>query len=297
MKRNNKLILGTILSFITIIMWDFTYIVGKKLFQILDPTQVIFLRFFLATILFSIINIKEYHKKSIKDEFIFILIGFILSFYFIFENNGLKITHASNVGFIVALLPIISLIMAHIFTHDEKITKSGIVGFLISLIGVGIIVFSEGFEPRIRGDLLVFIAIVSWAIYRLILKKANFKKYSMVYISKKSFSYTSIFLFLYMNLLSKQKIPFEQMTSTAYLGLFYLVVFATCLGFVFWERAIQYIGIVKTTNVLYISPVNTMLMSYIFLHEKITIYKIIGGIITILGVYIVRKFSMNKEIE
>ncbi len=297
MKRNNKLILGTILSFITIIMWDFTYIVGKKLFQILDPTQVIFLRFFLATILFSIINIKEYHKKSIKDEFIFILIGFILSFYFIFENNGLKITHASNVGFIVALLPIISLIMAHIFTHDEKITKSGIVGFLISLIGVGIIVFSEGFEPRIRGDLLVFIAMVSWAIYSLILKKANFKKYSMFYISKKSFFYTSIFLFLYMNLLSKQKIPFEQMTSTAYLGLFYLVVFATCLGFVFWERAIQYIGIVKTTNVLYISPVNTMLMSYIFLHEKITIYKIIGGIITILGVYIVRKFSMNKEIE
>ena len=117
----NKVLLGNVLAFLTIIMWDFTYIVGKRLFEILDPVQVIFLRFLLATILFAIISVKEYHKKSIKQEMLFVLIGFILSFYFIFENTGLKITYASNVGFIVALLPIISAIIAHFFTHDEKI--------------------------------------------------------------------------------------------------------------------------------------------------------------------------------
>ena len=55
----NKVLLGNILAFLTIIMWDFTYIVGKRLFEILDPVQVIFLRFLLATILFAIISVKE----------------------------------------------------------------------------------------------------------------------------------------------------------------------------------------------------------------------------------------------
>ena len=120
----NKVLLGNILAFLTIIMWDFTYIVGKRLFEILDPVQVIFLRFLLATILFAIISVKEYHKKSIKQEMLFVLIGFILSFYFIFENTGLKITYASNVGFIVALLPIISAMkVINSAVNNQEIAK------------------------------------------------------------------------------------------------------------------------------------------------------------------------------
>ena len=88
----NKVLLGNLLAFLTIIMWDFTYIVGKKLFEVLDPIQVIFLRFLLATILFSIINIKEYHKKELNKEMLFILIGFVLSFYFILLNILSKLT-------------------------------------------------------------------------------------------------------------------------------------------------------------------------------------------------------------
>ena len=293
----NKVLLGNVLAFLTIIMWDFTYIVGKRLFEILDPVQVIFLRFLLATILFAIISVKEYHKKSIKQEMLFVLIGFILSFYFIFENTGLKITYASNVGFIVALLPIISAIIAHFFTHDEKITKNLMVGFGISLIGVVIIIFSEGIKPRITGDLLILIAMISWAIYSLILKKADFSKYSMFYISKKSFIYTSIFLGIFMLLVGKQNIPFQKITLNAYIGLFYLVVFATCLGFIFWERAISYIGIVKTSNILYLSPINTMIMASVFLGEHITFRKIVGGIITILGIYIAKKYAVNRNKE
>ncbi len=293
----NKELLGNILAFLTIIMWDFTYIVGKKLFEVLDPIQVIFLRFLLATILFSIINIKEYHRKEANKEMLFILIGFILSFYFIFENTGLKITHASNVGFIVALLPIISAIIAHFFTHDEKITESLIIGFIVSLIGVIIIIFSEGMQPRIVGDLFVLIAMVSWSIYSLILKKADFSKYSMFYISKKSFMYTTIFIGIFMFIVNKQDIPINKINIDAYAGLFYLVVFATCLGFIFWERAISYIGIVKTSNILYISPINTMIMSYVFLGEQITLRKVIGGVITIIGIYIAKRYSNNKNKE
>ena len=293
----NKELLGNILAFLTIIMWDFTYIVGKKLFEVLDPIQVIFLRFLLATILFSIINIKEYHRKEANKEMLFILIGFILSFYFIFENTGLKITHASNVGFIVALLPIISAIIAHFFTHDEKITESLIIGLIVSLIGVIIIIFSEGMQPRIVGDLFVLIAMVSWSIYSLILKKADFSKYSMFYISKKSFMYTTIFIGIFMFIVNKQDIPINKINIDAYAGLFYLVVFATCLGFIFWERAISYIGIVKTSNILYISPINTMIMSYVFLGEQITLRKVIGGVITIIGIYIAKRYSNNKNKE
>ena len=100
-----------------------------------------------------------------------------------------------------------------------------------------------------------------------------------------------------MFIVNKQDIPINKINIDAYAGLFYLVVFATCLGFIFWERAISYIGIVKTSNILYISPINTMIMSYVFLGEQITLRKVIGGVITIIGIYIAKRYSNNKNKE
>ena len=284
----SKIMKGNIFAIITLFAWDFTYIVGKNLLKELEPVQILLFRFTLVSLLSAILNINEYHKKDIREEGKFIMVGFLIFLYFILENNGLKLTTASNIGFILGTLPFFSSIVAHFFTKDEKITKALILGFTVSMIGVRIISFSNGISVKIKGDILMLLAVIVWSFYSLCLKKYKFK-YSAYYVTKKTFSYASIFLILYM-LISKSSFPdISKIDIKMGLGIAYLVIVASFLGFIFWGKAIKYIGIVKTSNYLYFSPINVMFFSYIFLGEEITVQKIIGGGFILLGGFILKK--------
>ena len=127
----SKILKGNIFAVTTLFAWDFTYVVGKFLLKELEPVQILLFRFVLVSLLGAVLNINEYHKKTLKEEAKFILVGFLVFLYFILENNGLKLTTASNIGFILGTLPFFSSITAHFFTKDEKITKELIVGFII----------------------------------------------------------------------------------------------------------------------------------------------------------------------
>ena len=286
-KIKDKILMGNIYAVITLFAWDFTYIVGKFLLEELEPVQILLFRFVLVVALSALLNIKEYHKKSFREESKFIITGFLIFLYFIMENSGLKLTNASNIGFILGTLPFFSSITAHFFTKDEKIEKSLIVGFLISMCGVAVISFSNGISVRIKGDLLMLAAVIVWSFYSLALKKYKFR-YSTYYVTKKTFGYASVFLIIYI-LAAGEKFPdLHSITPGLFWGIAYLVIVASFLGFIFWGKAIKYIGIVKTSNYLFFSPVNVMIFSYIFLREEIGIRKIIGGSLILLGSFILK---------
>ena len=104
-KIKDKILIGNICAVVTLFAWDFTYIIGKFLLKELEPVQILIFRFVLVALLSALLNIKEYHKKSFKEESRFIIVGFLIFLYFIFENSGLKLTNASNIGFILGTLP------------------------------------------------------------------------------------------------------------------------------------------------------------------------------------------------
>ena len=58
--------------------------------------------------------------------------------------------------------------------------------------------------------------------------------------------------------------------------------------FVFWtwNFATKYLGVVKTTVYIYASPVVTVITAYLVLNEPITLYKLIGMILAIVGLVI-----------
>ena len=281
-KIKDKILIGNICAVVTLFAWDFTYIIGKFLLKELEPVQILIFRFVLVALLSALLNIKEYHKKSFKEESRFIIVGFLIFLYFILENSGLKLTNASNIGFILGTLPFFSSITAHFFTKDEKMEKSLIIGFLISMFGVAVISFSNGISVRIKGDMLMLGAVIIWSFYSLALKKYKFG-YSIYYVTKKTFTYASVFLILYI-LAAGEKFPdFHNMTLGLFFGIAYLVIVASFLGFIFWGKAIKYIGIVKTSNYLFFSPINVIIFSYIFLGENIGIRQIFGGGFILLG--------------
>ncbi|AFS79646.1 drug/metabolite transporter, EamA family [Gottschalkia acidurici 9a] len=297
----NKIIFAHLITLVTVFIWGTTFISTKVILEYLSPVEILFYRFLIGYLAMLIIHPKFKKIDSMKDEILFFSLGLTgVTLYFLVENIALDFTLASNVGLIVSINPIITAIIAHIFTRDEKISKMLVIGCLISILGVFLVIFNGTFRLDINplGDILALIAAILWALYSLLLKKVD-KRYSSLYVVRRTFFYGLITMIPAI-LLLKDDISFNYEIN---LSLIYNMIFlglgASALCFVLWNKSISIIGIVKASSYIYLVPLITMVTSAIVLREKISVTMIIGCILILIGVYISERklIVKSKDIE
>lgn len=282
MKRS---IIGYLLALTTVTIWSSTFIITKLLLDYLTESQILIFRSFFAVITLFIIYPKI-TKTNKKEELLYFLSGTALALYFIFENTAVNTTFPSNVGLLVATSPIFTAI---IISHLEKkgyFTTYTIIGFVLAQSGVALVVLSdtgiEGFSPL--GDILAVLAALMFSVYTVILSSVS-KETHIIEKTRKVFIY-SFLVFLIYSFLFQEPILWEETTPMLFVGVLYLGVIASSFAFIFWNRAIDIIGTYKTSLFIYLIPVITMIMSILFINEKITVFKLIGASFIIGGLYL-----------
>jgi len=292
----NKKILGHILAAFTIIIWGTTFIASKVLLEVLTPIQIMMFRFVIAYAVLWIIHPK-WDKLILKDEIKFFLLGlFGCTLYFLAENSALTFTLASNVSILLAFAPILTSILAHFFTKDEKLNRNVWFGFILSFIGVALVVFNGTVILKLnpRGDILAFLSALTWAIYSVILKKIP-EKYDSFVVARKVSFYGLITAFPYF-LMTAPQIDFAGLTNFRSIGcLLFLGVLGSGICYVTWNIAVLRLGIVKTNNYIYANPFITMVSAGILLGEPITAMAIGGSVLIILGVVLAAKKKRKKQ--
>ena len=124
-------------------IWSVTFVSTKELLAVLSPTEILVYRYVIAYAAFCLISPSPIVPKNLKDEGIFALCGVLgVSLYFLLENFALYYSTASNVSLIVSTAPMLTGIVAHFFTDDEKMTRGFLWGCLLILVGV----FAAQFE-------------------------------------------------------------------------------------------------------------------------------------------------------
>lgn len=292
--KNEKI--GHLLAIITVVIWSSTFIVSKLLLEYLTPLQILFGRFTLAALFLSIIYPKFKRPNKFKEELMFLVLGSSLGLYFYFENTALLYTYSSNVSLIVATIPIITSIIGAIVYRNTKFNTNNIVGFIIAYVGVIIIILSgtevAGINPL--GDLIALLAAFMFAIYSLLLQKVN-NTYHTIQLTRKIFMYGAVVLGLLMIASDNNKLYYFNNNQVIY-GMFFLGIIASSLAFISWNKAIKTIGSIKANQYIYLVPIFTTVFSYIFIDEKITLFKIIGTGTIILGLYISQKSTIIKKL-
>ena len=74
-----------------------------------------------------------------------------------------------------------------------------------------------------------------------------------------------------------------------FLNFLFLGLCASAMGFLLWNLATKWIGAIKTSIYIYVSPVITVILSVLILHEKITVISIIGTVLILIGLVISQK--------
>jgi drug/metabolite transporter (DMT)-like permease len=73
------------------------------------------------------------------------------------------------------------------------------------------------------------------------------------------------------------------------LGIFYLGIFGTVVGFVWYYEGIKKIGPTKASLFINFVPVSAVILAFLILDEPITLSLFIGTILVCAGVYLTNK--------
>lgn len=295
--KNNRL-LGHGFALFTAFIWGITFVSSKLLLEYFSPLAIMVMRFTLAYIGLWIIHPKFYKVKSFKEEFIFLAAGMtgVLGYFFL-ENTAMIYTTVSNTGLILSAAPLFVAIVTHLFTPDEHFHVNLVYGFGFAMFGVALVIFNGQAVLSVNplGDFLALLAGVVWAFYSLAIKKMD-KSYSPVYLTRRTFFYGASIGAICLIVLEggADLSPVFKTNSWFHLGFLGLVASATC--FVLWNKAIQIIGAVKTSNYIYLMPVFTMVASYIVLDEIINTLMLVGCLFILFGVYVSENgFKLRKR--
>lgn len=291
MKFNDK-ILGHILALGSVGIWSSLYVSVKILLEVFSPLELLFLQSLLGYGFLWVAKPKIL-KIPLKKELYFALCGlFGITIYNLFLNLAMERTLASNVSVIIATAPL----FAGIFSFCLKIEKpyfNFFLGFMLSIIGVYLLSFNESLKINPLGDILACISACGWGIYAVLVAKAMDFKYDIFLITRKILFWGSIFMipnFLWLDFapnLSALKSP------TILLNLLFVAFFASAICFIAWNKATNLIGIVRTNIYVYLTPIWTIIASFVILGERLGFMAFVGVGLVLLGVMVAQSHSKS----
>lgn len=209
------------------------------------------------------------------------------SVYFLTENEALRFTTATNTSLIVCSCPLLTMLIYRMFYKSERLRVAQLLGSLTACLGMVIVVLNGRFVLHLSpvGDVLAFMACLSWAFYSLMMKPALLR-YSSVFITRKVFFYGVLTVLPYYIVVPGFPSLDALLQPAVLANLLFLSVVASMACFLTWNWCIGRLGAVQATNWVYLNPIATIVAAWLVLDEEITAYFLIGSILILLGMYV-----------
>ena len=291
MNQNNKFFIAAIYLVCATLFWAGNFIVGKTAsINEIPPISLNFYRWLVAWLILLPFTFRELIKKKnyiLNNIGLFIVLG--ITAVTIFNSAlfySLKFTQVISGVLMISTVPVMIIFISSLL-KIEKTNFFQIIGVGLSLTGVLFIITKAdiGLLKNLdfnRGDLIMIIAMLSWATYSALLKK---KKYELSQISllQVVISFGVIFLiplyFIDMNMGNSIKLekPF-------FLTLTYVVLFPGLASFFFWIKGVALIGANRSGVFLHLMPIFGAVMAMIIFDEKFMFYHLLGAVFILMGI-------------
>ena len=201
---------------------------------------------------------------------------------------------------LMAIGPIITLIMSHFLTKNEKFSLMKILSITIGLVGVFFIFNIDSFDNlfsntsiEIYAKMLVILAAFGYMFSNIIAyeKLTNIDSFSITTFATTFGAIFSLPFFIYEMGINNFEYDFDYKSAYAIL---YLGIFPTAIAFQFRYYITKTSGPVFLSYVAYLIPVFAVIWGYILLSEKIGINSLIGIFLILLGVYLGQNKLVTK---
>jgi drug/metabolite transporter (DMT)-like permease len=280
--------------FSAVFFWASAFVAIRAGLNDFSPGGLALIRYLIASMIMFFIFTKRKKTSTISrtDLFLALTAGIIgIGIYNITLNYGEQIIPAGIASFIISQSPIVTVVFA-IFILGERINRYGMLGMLVSCIGVSLIASSQvqSFDFYM-GIFYILIATLVGSLYS-IFQKSLLKKYDVIDLTTYAiWGGTLILLFFTKDLMHDlEHLSWHGASIVIYLG-----IFPTVIGYLAWSYALSQISASRAVSFLYFTPVAATLIGWVWLNEVPDTLAFVGGMIALFGVYLVNQ-SYKKRI-
>lgn len=298
-KAQNK---AYIFALIAVFFWSTVATAFKIALRGVDVFQLIFFTSLFSTLilLLTIIvqkKIKLIHKIGKKNIIKSMTLGIINPFfYYTILFSAYSLLPAQEAMVLNYTWPIM-LVLLSIPLLKQRIKLKSLIAVIISFIGILIVItkgsFSNLILSNLKGDILALGSSIIWALFWILNLKDKNDEVIKLFLNFLSGTILSAIVLFKMKGLPE--IKFEIILPLIYIG-----AFEMSITFIFWLKALKLSESTdKVSQLIFISPVFSLLIINIILKEQISFYTFLGLIFIILGIIMQQssfRFSNKKKV-
>lgn len=284
-------------------IWGFSFMASKVGQEIATPFVLLAYRFDLAALLLSIPIILGKVKVSLKGKNILplLVLGMMEPcIYFIGEQYGLRLTNSAFSGVMIAIIPIVTLIMAAVFLKDRP-SKLQWLFSILSIAGIIVITLAEnsGGEVSLLGFVCLLVAVLSGSAYGVISRGISdeFSVFERSYIMQ----LMGAAFFTVLALIEKRSdlagLVMPLADKSFLLAVLYLAVGATVLGYTLFNYAVTNAPIANTIVFCNLTTVLSVVAGTLLLKESFSAISVAAMAVVLIGIWGVQRFSPEQKDE
>jgi drug/metabolite transporter (DMT)-like permease len=221
-----------------------------------------------------------------------ILSGLFLSLHFAFWIASLKYTSVASSVVLVSTHPIFVGIGGRFFLK-ERMGLNLVLGIIFSVFGSALISYGDMSlsKEALMGDGLALLGAITASGYFLIGRKMRKSQNIFSYVLP-VYSTAALILILFSIVFQE---AFFGYPSTTYLYLFLLALVPQLIGHTTFNWALKYLPATMVTITILGEPVGSTFLAYLILGEALTTFKVMGGILIFIGIFIALKKGAQKS--
>jgi drug/metabolite transporter (DMT)-like permease len=275
------------------ILWASAFVGIRAALQSYSPQSIALFRYLIASvvmIVYALFTRMPLPKKH--DLPLIALLGFLgFAVYNVALNAGENEIPAGTASFIISFDPIFMALLAFLI-QKEHLTKWGWGGILLSFGGVALISFTQGSGLALTSAaLLVLLAAFSKSLYS-IGQRRLLKTYGPLQFVTYAIWAGTLFLLVFTpGLLS----DLRQSDLRPTLAVIYMGIFPGALGYLAWSTVLSRLPSSVAASFLYLVPLFTILIAWVWLGELPHITSLFGGLLILAGTIIVNRWGLHTS--
>lgn len=285
-------LLGALLA---VVFWGVSFVATKAVLREIAPITLVFCRAALGTLflcgLLALRGQRPWPSRHALGALAWM--GFIgVAFHLLLQAVALRLTSAVSTGWLIGLIPVWSALLSALVLR-ERLGATRLLGLAAGFAGAALVVtrgqVGRGLLalPSTRGDLLVLVSTVNWAVYT-VLSRPVVRRVGPLPATAGAMLLGALML-LPPFLATGGPGDLGHLGPAGWSGVLFLGLACSGLGYLLWYAALERVDATRVAALLYVEPLVTLAAAVVLLDEPVGVATAVGGALVLAGVSLVQR--------
>ena len=270
-------------------IWGGAFTLNKMALDSFTPEVIVAGRLISGSVFLVALIYFLYKRFSINlaqvNYYLFMsLVGIVIPFIAII--TGQKNIDSAMAGILMATMPISTILLSHLFLDDEKMYKQKFIGFIISFLGVFILIYRDdlfidnSISETFESQLLVILGATLYAFAAIYGKK--YKITDPLSASTGTILFATFFMTIYLIFIDQSKPSYSNLLLD--MNILLLGVLCTAIATVIYFQILQSEGASFISMMNFLIPLWAILFGIIILNDQFSWNYILGLLVILFGI-------------